>query len=369
MSEHQRFGPYQIYGNALGDGAQGIVFQARHQVSGAEVALKLIRLGVDEESAREIRSRVKREVAALSRLTHKGIVRVYDSGEKPLTDPGNRGYLFIAYEMIQGKSLERVLSEEAPPSLQGMALTASQLFEGLTEAHRADVLHRDIKPSNVMLRNCRWESPVLLDFGCAKVSDHTALTKTFGAIGTFAYMAPEVRKSLKSCSPASDQYSLGRLLLEVAGTASGMGFPEAHGSEVDDLVNCFGELAPRVSGVLGRACADKPGDRFATISDLREAFLASCRDDGIMEPEDRATLDPSLRRRTGETLIKYFARLNLRTVDKRGATGGNLWVVAGRQEFLPIANHLLAQGIRFTFAKNGGNASLYKPAWFSRSPH
>ena len=239
----ERFGDFQLL-RRLGGGGMGIVFLARQQSLGRTVALKLVR--ADHLLLPGTRERFRREIDAIARLQHPGIVPVFAAGEE-------HGMPWLAMEHVLGASLSEVLQRvrgRDPASLRGSDLhaivvaiaterqpdaarpstTLPALFAGtwvscclriaratalaLQHAHERGVLHRDVKPSNVMLTTDG--RPLLLDFGLAAAEDQERLTGTGNQLGTPAYMSPEqMRGDSRSLDGRTDVYSLGVTLYEL----------------------------------------------------------------------------------------------------------------------------------------------------------
>ncbi len=186
-------------GPLLGEGGSAQVHWAWDRQLNRAVAVKLFAPGV----AGPDRHRQDRELAALIRLTHPGLVALYDTG----IDHG-RTYLVMC--LAQGPSLAARL-HEATLGVSTVAQLGAQLANALTYVHAQGVTHRDIKPANVLFDE--HNHPLLADFGIALLVDTTRITLTGAVIGTAAYMAPEqVRGEL--VGPPADIYSLGLVLLE-----------------------------------------------------------------------------------------------------------------------------------------------------------
>ncbi|MCU0866346.1 MAG: serine/threonine-protein kinase [Planctomycetes bacterium] len=239
----ERFGDFQLL-RRLGGGGMGVVFLARQLSLGRTVALKLVR--ADHLLLAGTRERFRREVDAIARLQHPGIVPVFAAGEE-------HGMPWLAMEHVLGASLAEVLQRvrgRDPATLRGSDLHAAvvaiaterqpdatppshtmpALFAGtwvstclriaratalaLQHAHERGVLHRDVKPSNVMLTPDG--RTLLLDFGLAAAEDQERLTGTGNQLGTPAYMSPEqMRGDSRSLDGRTDVYSLGVTLYEL----------------------------------------------------------------------------------------------------------------------------------------------------------
>ena len=237
------------------------------------------------------------------------------------------------------------------------------LSTGLQQMHEQGTVHRDIKPGNVRLRGGDWTDPVLVDFGSVRIQGGS-VTPSLGAHGTARYMAREVAQSLRNAVPASDQYSLACVALEATAVALNGSPEDAHDSERDRLLDRLGEELPTLSQVFRRALAPAPVERFPSVlvfaGTYRDAAIADAWVEPVPVPGQGASLP------AGESLIEFFARLDLPTVDKR-PKGGKLWVVANRDEFQSAREVLSSAGILFEYVAAGGRASKGKPAWFTAS--
>jgi len=191
-------------GRPLGQGGMAQVFQVRDTVTGADLALKIIRDAPDEPDRVE---RFKREIGVLSKINHPAVPRIVDWGV-------HREQVFFVSELVDGRDLRAEIADRgAWPAADATALAAT-VADALAAAHLAGIVHRDVKPSNIMI--ARDGSIRLLDFGIARPTglDATTLTKTGMIVGTPAYMSPEQFDS-RWVDARSDIYSLGVVLFEL----------------------------------------------------------------------------------------------------------------------------------------------------------
>ena len=204
----------------LGEGAMGMVYQAKQLGLGRDVAIKFIHRQLISDDAR--RARFEREAQILSKFEHPGIVAIYDYGEWD-------GRTYIAMQYLLGESLEALIEKEAPLPLAEMARIVSEICDALDAAHAAGIVHRDLKPENVMLVGPQRQVR-LVDFGVAKLVDSAEkLTQEGSVIGTPGYMAPE-QCAGDPVGPQTDVYALGVMLYEMlaqrlpfeAGTLQGL---------------------------------------------------------------------------------------------------------------------------------------------------
>ncbi|MCB9831626.1 MAG: SUMF1/EgtB/PvdO family nonheme iron enzyme [Planctomycetes bacterium] len=191
----------------LGRGGQATVHRAVDVKLGRKVALKVFHLGaaLDDRGL----ERFKREARAVSRLSHPGIGKIFEAGV-------DNGQPFIAMELVSGSSLTQLIQEGRSgdrldrQEIERRLEILEQVARALETAHAAGVVHRDLKPGNVMLREDG--SPVLLDFGLAKILDDQgpSLTASLDVLGTPAYIAPErLRHPKLEAAPTEDVYALG----------------------------------------------------------------------------------------------------------------------------------------------------------------
>jgi eukaryotic-like serine/threonine-protein kinase len=188
----------------LGHGGMGVVWRATDTLLGRQVALKEVDLprGVEAGGRESLRARVSREARAAARLSHPGVVTVYDIAHDGEQD-------FIVMELVSAPTLEELVRTGGPLAPQRAARLGLGLLDALEAAHRAGIVHRDLKPKNVMVREDG--ATKLADFGIASVQGDPRLTATGLVVGSPAYMAPE-QVEAQAVSPATDLWALGATL-------------------------------------------------------------------------------------------------------------------------------------------------------------
>ncbi|MGB5873687.1 MAG: protein kinase [Bacteroidota bacterium] len=193
---------YQIL-EKLGEGGMGVVYKAEDTRLKRTVALKFLPPELTRDPA--AKERFTHEAQAASALDHPNICAVYEIND---TDDGQ---IFMAMACYEGESLKQKI-ERGPLTPEEATSIATQVAQGLARAHEAGIVHRDIKPANIMVTS-RGEVKIV-DFGLAKLSGRTLLTKTGTTLGTAAYMSPEQARS-ESADQRTDIWSLGVVLYEM----------------------------------------------------------------------------------------------------------------------------------------------------------
>ena len=198
----QRLGRYEIIAE-LGRGAMGTVYRARDPKIDRIVALKTITVaGIGPADEEEYRQRFFREAQAAGKLSHGGLVTIFDVGEDEKSKTP-----FIVMAFIEGKTLEELGRGERLPTETALGLV-KQIAEALDYAHAQKIIHRDIKPANIIVTADGRAK--ITDFGIAKLAQ-TQFTQPGQVLGTPAYMAPE-QLSGGAVDGRADLFSLGVIL-------------------------------------------------------------------------------------------------------------------------------------------------------------
>ncbi len=200
-------GRYRLI-SRLGSGGMSAVHLARHVLVERLVAVKTLRRDLAQSPAQ--RDRFIREARAVNRVNHENIVEITDFGQ---TDDR---LVYLVMEYVAGRSLLRVIGDEAPFEPFRALHIAEQTASALGRAHQMGIVHRDLKPENILLtrRGDDDDFVKLLDFGIAKILDAPSLTASQQIFGTPGYIAPEYIQST-SIDGRADLYSLGVLLYEM----------------------------------------------------------------------------------------------------------------------------------------------------------
>lgn len=185
----------------LGNGAMGTVYRALDSQNGQNVALKVISSELALHPG--MVERFRREGESLRSLRHFNIVGFVDFFE-------HEGHYVIVMEYVSGGTLLDLL-KKGPLPVERARQIALELSDALIRAHRLNIIHRDIKPENVLLTGDG--APKLADFGVARLSEGTRITRTGTQVGTPYYMAPEAWAGKSDAQ--SDIWSLGVVLFEM----------------------------------------------------------------------------------------------------------------------------------------------------------
>jgi serine/threonine-protein kinase len=242
------------------------VWRARDTVLDRWVAVKRLLPHANNDPV--ISERFRREALASARLSHPGIVSVYDTGE-------DEDGPFIVLELVEGETLADRLKREGSLDVAATAAIVRQVAEALDYAHGQGVIHRDVKPANLMVASDGTVQ--LTDFGIARSADDpTTITKPGAVVGTLAYIAPEVIEG-GTITPASDIYSLGAVAYEML-----TGDPPFRAENVGALVTAIrnGD-APAPDGIpdavaetVLEAMSTDPTQRPATAGEFSANLIA-----------------------------------------------------------------------------------------------
>jgi uncharacterized protein (TIGR03067 family) len=237
----------------LGQGGMGIVYKARQPRLDRFVALKILPAEAGRDPA--FAERFAREARALAKLTHPGIIAVYDFGESD-------GRFYLLMEFVDGVNLRRLLRERRLKPEEALQIVP-QICQALQYAHDQGVIHRDIKPENILLD--KQGHVKIADFGLAKLlgskAADSALTGSQQVMGTPHYMAPEQMERPLAVDHRADIYSLGVVFYEMLTGELPLGrfAPPSQKVQVD----------VRLDEVVLRALEREPERRYQHASDVK----------------------------------------------------------------------------------------------------
>lgn len=240
----------------------GLVYRAFDRQLNREVAIKTVTEGFTGDP--EMMKRFYQEAAKTGALRHSNIVTVYDLGEQD-------GFPYIVMEYLSGDPLDRLIQSGKSQPLAYKLKILEQVCYALGYAHRNDVIHRDVKPANVIVQPDGVVK--LLDFGIARQEkDESRLTRTGSVIGTLQYMAPE-RLRNAAFDGRSDIFSVGIMMFQLlTGQLPFTGdyaivhkiLTERH----PPLSQYLDKYPSALDGILDRALAKSPDDRYSTADEM-----------------------------------------------------------------------------------------------------
>ena len=247
----------------LGGGGMGVVYKAQDTRLDRSVALKFLPPELTRDP--EAKERFIHEAQAASALQHNNICTVHDIDETP------DGQLFIVMDIYEGESLKETIARGPLKTPEATDL-AIQIALGLAEAHQHGIIHRDVKPANIIIT--RSGVAKLVDFGLAKLSGATKLTKPGSTLGTLAYMSPEQLQGA-DVDARADIFSLGVILYEMlTGKPPFRGEHEAAlmysiaNEEPEPLLKHLPDASSELVHIVNRALEKSPADRYKTMDDL-----------------------------------------------------------------------------------------------------
>jgi serine/threonine protein kinase len=237
-------------------GGQGAVYEGIDETGKIYAIKEMLDKFTDPRERKDAVERFNYEAELLQGLSHPRIPRVYSH----FTDEGRH---YLTMDFVRGEDVEQLLERHGPlPEVQVLTW-ADQICDVLAHLHSRGLIYRDMKPSNVMIEN---DGAVkLIDFGITKLFKPT---ERGTQIGTPGYAPPEQYQGL--ATPASDIYALGATLHHML---TGRDPTEHMPFSFPSAKTLVPSLSQRTSDVLDRALQKVPGDRFATVVELREALI------------------------------------------------------------------------------------------------
>jgi serine/threonine protein kinase len=245
----------------IDEGGMGKIYLAEDTVLNRQVALKF--LPSNFTSNKELIDRFKREARAAAALKHPNIVTVYELAK-------HQEQFYIAMEYVDGVSLCSLM-EQRQVSVDNAVVMTIQICRGLRKAHQAGIIHRDIKPANVMVDNEGWVK--ILDFGLAKLTENTRITRYGVRMGTAPYSSPEQFRG-EELGPASDIFSLGVVFYQML-----TGLHPFEGNTEDEVLysilhrnpkplSKFKDVSQGVQKIIEKALRKDPKHRYQSVDEI-----------------------------------------------------------------------------------------------------
>lgn len=247
----------------LGGGGMGVVYKAEDTKLKRTVALKFLPPEVTRDE--EAKERFIHEAQAASALDHPNICDIHDIGE---TDDGQ---LFIVMTCYEGETLKKKI-EHGPLKIEEAVEICIQVAQGLQKAHEHGIVHRDIKAANVMITSDGIAK--IVDFGLAKLSGQTVLTKAGTTVGTAAYMSPEQARG-EPVDHRTDIWSLGVVMYEmISGRLPFAGEYEQAivylilNEEPEPMMSAQGNVPAGLERIVEKALAKSDSKRYQHIGEM-----------------------------------------------------------------------------------------------------
>ena len=268
MGVTKTIGRFEIRGE-LGRGAQSVVYLAWDPQLQREVAIKTLHF-LRADPARN--AELLQEARTSGRLRHPNVVPIFDAGEQD-GDP------FLVFERVDGRNLAEQLKAEGPLAPAKAVSLMRKVADALAQAHAQGIIHRDLKPSNILI-DARDGAPRVMDFGIASRVSETnhvpGYSDTAGMSGTPAYLAPEYI-SQRSVGPRNDVFAAGLVLLELLTgkrvfDAGSVGSLLSRISSEPVKLPATPPIDPKLGGIILRACAFDPAQRYASAAELCAAL-------------------------------------------------------------------------------------------------
>ena len=276
----------------IGRGGMGLVYVAEQVALGRRVALKLI--APELAASPEFQARFERESRMAAAIDHPNVVPLYEAGQVD-------GVHYIATRFIDGTDLRALIAAEGRLRPATAAHAMAQVGGALDAAHALGLVHRDVKPANILVADPGGAMHCYLtDFGLTKhTTSHGGMTGTGQWVGTLDYVAPE-QVAGDRVDARADVYALGCVLFQAV--TGSVPFPRdsdiaklyAHVHEPPPRpTSVAAGLPPDLDGVVTRALAKEPGDRYPSAGDLVRATQAAVADAPVEQPERSVASGPA----------------------------------------------------------------------------
>lgn len=218
-------------------------------------------------------ARFEFEARSVARLTHPGLVAVYDQGQ-------DGDHVFLVMELVEGGTLRELLRERGPMPPHAAAAVAAPVLGALAVAHRAGLVHRDIKPENILISG-NGEVKIA-DFGLVRAVAAATTTSRSVILGTAAYLSPE-QVTVGSADARSDVYSTGVLVYEMltgrtpftGDTSLSVAYQRVE-KDVPDPSSAIDGVPPELDAFVRRATEREPAERYADAQVMADALGEIC---------------------------------------------------------------------------------------------
>ena len=261
----------------LGEGGMGVVYRARHEQLGRVRALKLLPPHLAQD--RQFRERFEREWRLAAAIEHPNIVEILDAGEA-------EGRLYIVMRLVEGADVATLVARQGALGPVRVLHILEQIGDALDAAHAAGLVHRDVSPRNILV--AAGDRAYLADFGVARATAATGLTRTGYFVGNLEYASPEQIEG-KAIDGRADIYALGGVLY----TSLTGRTPFERETEVQVMYAHLNDGPPAPSAVrtdlpsalddvVAKAMAKAPAERFQTCAEFVDALRGAVAPSGAL---------------------------------------------------------------------------------------
>lgn len=271
----KKLGRYDIV-RVLGEGAMGLLYEARDPNLDRRVAIKTIRVeNLSGQAQIEYEARFRTEARSAARLQHPNIVSVYDSGR-------DRSVAYLVMEFVHGEDLKQLLDSGRVFTLEQSLRMMRDLLAALDYAHRQSVVHRDVKPANLLVEASGRVK--LTDFGVARIQDSGEATRTKGSmVGTLKHMSPEQVQG-QAVDARADLFSAGIVLYQLL-TGKRPFDGDSQFAIIQQIVGVMppapssvnSRLPVALDAVVERALAKSRDERYASAHEFAHDLLHATR--------------------------------------------------------------------------------------------
>lgn len=252
----------------IGEGGMAAVYKARCRILDRIVAVKILKEEYSNDSS--FIAKFKTEATAAAQLSHPNIVNIFDIGYQD-------NIYYIVMEYIEGKTLKDVISERAPLPVEEAVNIAVMICDGLHHAHEKGIIHKDIKPHNILVTATGIVK--VADFGIAQAIDKKTITFGRNLVGSVHYISPEQARG-EPVNRTTDIYSAGCVLYEMltaktpfdAESPVTIALKHIH-DEPAPPGALNSDIPPALEGIILKAMAKSPKDRFPTAEEFRNSLL------------------------------------------------------------------------------------------------
>ena len=257
---------YRI-GERIGGGGMALVYRARDEQLGRDVAVKVLRgqFGTDEEFIR----RFRREAQNAASLSHPNVVQIFDVGR-------DDDQYFIVMELVEGQTLKELIQRQGPLPIAEAVRISAEILGALEHAHTNRIVHRDIKPHNILIS--RDGHAKVTDFGIARATTTDTVTHTGSIMGSAHYFSPEQANG-QPTGEKSDIYSMGIVLYEMlTGTVPFTGDSPITVAlkHIRDRVvpasQLNSEVPVELDAIILQALEKEPEDRYPSAAAMRQVL-------------------------------------------------------------------------------------------------